>query len=79
MGGRPCGGGRVRRRRGGLDIGTGQRPAVLLVIAVTHFTLGLLARDFPPGPGHLDGDDDGADHERGEHQLGHRADDEADH
>jgi len=78
MGGRPGRAGRVRRR-GGLDIGSWQRLAVLLVVAVTHFTLGLLARDLSPGPGHLDGDHDGADHERGEHQLGHRADDEADH
>jgi len=70
---------RGRRRRSGLDVGTRQRPAVLLVVGLADLALGLLPRDLPTGPGHLDGDHDGADDERGEHQLGHRADDEADH
>jgi hypothetical protein len=67
---------RGRRRRSGLDVGSRQRPAVLLVVRLADLALGLLARDLPPGPGYLDGDRDPASHERGDHQVRHGGNDE---
>jgi hypothetical protein len=76
VGGGPDGG---RRRRCGLDVGARQRPAVLLVVGLADLALGLLPRDLPPGPGHLDGDHDGADHGRGDNHVDHEVQDGTDH
>jgi len=52
---------------------------VLLVVAVADLALGLLTRDLLPGPGHLDGDHDGADHGRGDNHVDHEVQDGTDH
>jgi hypothetical protein len=65
---------RGRRRRGGLDVGARQRSAVLLVVGLADLALGLLPRDLPTGPGHLDGD-----HDRGDNHVDHEVQDGTDH
>jgi hypothetical protein len=49
------------------------------VVGLADLTLGLLPRDLLPGTGHLDRHHDGTDYRRGDDQVHHGVNDEADH
>jgi hypothetical protein len=48
------------------------------VVGFADLAVGLLGRDLLPGPGHLDGHCDRADHRRGNDDIDHEVHDDAD-